>query len=84
MRTSYADAHARQMVLEFREALGPLMTRVAPDWLLHNIELRRETNYDLGEQVVIRLVIRPIGSVRVVDDGADLNTGFNRLEGSTS
>ena len=81
MRTAYADAHARQMVLAFREALGPLMTQVAPDWLLHHIELQRETKDDLREQVVIRLVIRPVGSVRVVDDGADLNTGFKRLGG---
>jgi hypothetical protein len=43
------------------------MTEVAPDWLLHHIELRRVSSWDAGkEQVEIRLVIRPIGEAREV------------------
>ena len=76
----YNDAHSRQVFLAFKEALSPLMANVAPDWLLHHIEMRRNTEYDtMHECVEIRLVIKPIGQARFSDNDADLFTGPKRL-----
>jgi hypothetical protein len=78
--TAYNDAASRAMVLRFRAALGPLMEQVAPDRLLHHIELHREReDFGHGERVEIRLVIKPIGQANIVDPDGDLKTGPKRL-----
>ena len=75
----YHDAHSRALVLAFREAIKPLLEKVAPDWLLHHIELNRRTEQDFTERVEIRLVIKPIGSANLSHEDADLATGLRRL-----
>ena len=68
--TAYNDAESCAVFRRFEQRLAPLLAEVAPDWLLHHMTLMRDTDHkDMTEQVVIRLVIKPIGSVRVVDDG---------------
>lgn len=63
----YNDAQSLALVGAFQDALGPLMANIAPDWLLHHIELARKTNFDtLDECVEIRLVIKPIGTAKLV------------------
>lgn len=77
---AHNDAHSRQVLLAFKAALSPLMANVAPDWLLHHIEMRRSTESDtMDERVEIRLVIKPIGQARFADPDADLLTGHKRL-----
>lgn len=74
----YNDAHSRAVFMRFEAALKPLLAQVAPDWLLHHMELRRDIVDYTDERVEIRLVIKPIGSARVADD-SDLSTGPKRL-----
>lgn len=77
---AHNDAHSRQVFMAFKEALSPLMANVAPDWLLHHIEMWRSTESDtMDERVEIRLVIKPIGQARFGDRDADLLTGYKRL-----
>lgn len=59
---------ARAVFKAFEDALKPLLAQVAPDWILHHMELRPETTRDLAEQVSIRIVLRPLGATRVVPD----------------
>ena len=78
--TAHNDAYSRAVFLRFRDALGPLMADVAPDWLLHHIEMMRDLDpRDMSERVMIRLVIKPIGEARVIHPDADLLTGPKRL-----
>lgn len=80
--TPHNDAHSRAVFKAFEDRLRPLMAEVAPDWLLHHLKIARHTDpMTFQEEVEIRLVCRPIGSTRVVDDGFDLHTGHKRLEG---
>lgn len=72
---AYNDAAARHMVIRFRERLAPLMAEVAPDWLLHHIELRRDYDRDHRDQVEIRLVIKPIGDARELRAPRELSAG---------
>lgn len=68
--TAYNDAHSRALVDAFREAIGPTLAQVAPDWMLNHIELRRDEDFVTNEQrVEIRLVIKPIGQARTVRGG---------------
>ena len=77
---AYNDAHSRAVFLKFKEAIGPTLAQVAPDWILHHMELMRHNDFDkMEERVEIRLVIKPIGLARVVDDDSDLMTGHKRL-----
>jgi hypothetical protein len=77
--TAYNDAHSRAVFLKFKEALEPLLANVAPHWLLHHIQMDRQFRVEtMQEEVQIRLVIRPIGEARTVDN-ADLLTGHQRL-----
>ena len=68
--TAYNDAASRAMVDMFRRALAPAMEVAAPDWLLHHVEIVRNPHgfQRDTDDVEIRLVIRPIGSVRAVPD----------------
>ncbi len=76
----YYDAHSRALVLAFREAINPTLEKVAPDWLLHHIELsRRMDEKDFTYRVEIRLVIKPIGSAKLSNEDADLANGPRRL-----
>jgi hypothetical protein len=77
--TEYKDAHSRAVFKAFEEQLGPLMAKVAPDWLLHHMEIRRGLDREFQERVEIRLVIKPIGEARFGDPDADLLTGHKRL-----
>lgn len=82
----YHDAHSRAVFMAFQEALGPLMERITPDWLLHHMEIRRLNGFDAvadQDRVEIRLVIKPIGSARLSDQDADLMTGHKRLAAPT-
>ena len=57
-----------------------LVEATSPDWLMHHMEIdRREPRYDRPEEVVIRLVLRPIGSANFKDMDGDLQTGCRRL-----
>lgn len=76
-RTAYNDAAARATLMRFEAALKPLMADVAPDWLLHHMEIVRDLP---EEQVRIVLVCKPIGSARLADADADLRTGPRRLQ----
>ena len=78
--TAHNDAYSRAVFLRFKEALEPLMANVAPDWLLHHIEMMRDLDpRDMSDRVMIRLVIKPIGEARVIHPDADLLTGPKRL-----
>lgn len=68
--TEYNDVASRNMVELFRKALAPAMATAAPDWLMHHIEIvRNPRGFERGtDDVEIRLVLRPIGSVRAVPD----------------
>lgn len=78
--TAHNDAYSRALYLRFKNALEPLLAQVAPDWLMHHMELvRDQAEFGLDERVEIRIVIKPAGSARVVDDMADLATGLRRL-----
>lgn len=78
------DAYSRAVFLRFKEALAPLMVDIAPDWLLHHIEMERDMDCrDMSERVQIRLVIKPIGEARTIHSNADLLTGSRRIEGKT-
>ena len=80
--TAYNDAHSRAVFLKFKEALGPTLANVAPDWMLHHIEMMRKTEFDtMDERVEIRLVIKPIGSARFGKPDDDLLTGHKRIAG---
>jgi hypothetical protein len=62
---AYNDAQSQAVFALFKRALEPAMAAAAPDWLLHHIELIRKEDFNTGdEKVEIRLVIKPIGSVR--------------------
>lgn len=75
----YNDAHSSALVMAFRDALEPLMVNVAPDWLLHHIELARKTNFDtLDECVEIRLIIKPIGTAKLVNPNRLTYKGLTR------
>lgn len=78
-RTEYYDAHSRLVFLAFKDALAPLMARIAPDWLLNHIEMQR-SNSLIDESVTIKLVIKPIGNTRAGNPYADLGTGHRRLK----
>lgn len=81
---AYNDAASRAMVIRFRATLAPLLEQVAPDWLLHHIEIQRDrVKFGTDEQVEIRLVIKPIGAANVVDPDGDLRTGPKRIEGAS-
>ena len=61
------DAYSRAVFLRFKEALAPLMVDIAPDWLLHHIEMERDMDCrDMSERVQIRLVIKPIEVARAM------------------
>ena len=76
----YYDAHSRAVFKAFEDRLQPLMAEVAPDWILHHMEIQRATDHsDMSERVVIRLVCKPIGSARLADPDGDLATGPKRL-----
>ncbi|WP_162600754.1 hypothetical protein [Paraburkholderia sp. C35] len=64
MRTAYNDVHSRLIFRQFKESLEPLIARVAPDWLLHHIDMERRHTMGMCEEVTIRLVIRPIGDAK--------------------
>jgi hypothetical protein len=67
--------------MAFKKALEPLMEQIAPDWILHHIEMRRHSDFSLDDQkVTIILVIKPIGSANFVDPDADLRTGPRRIK----
>ena len=68
----YADSHSRALFELFAQRLKPLLAEVAPDWLLHHIELRRRNDEAMEERVEIRLVIKPIGSARFASDTPEL------------
>lgn len=76
---AHDDARARYVFERFKLALEPTMASVCPDWLLHHIELRRvDRDYGYDETVEIRLVLKPVGSARVVPD-PELLTAEKRL-----
>jgi hypothetical protein len=79
MKAEYNDAYSRALFMAFKEAIEPLMTQVAPDWLLHHMTLERGRTHDFREEVTIRLVIRPIGDANFSDRDADLSTGPKRI-----
>jgi hypothetical protein len=66
---AYNDAASRMIFERFRQRLAPLMEEVAPDWLLHHMEIRRLHHFEQeGEKVEIRLVIKPLGFAREVPE----------------
>ena len=76
---AHYDAYSRAVFKAFEDKLKPLMAQAAPDWLLHHMEIRRNTRHDFEGEVEIRLVIRPIGSAKFRDTDADLLTGYKRI-----
>ena len=71
--TAYNDAYSRAVFKEFEDRLKPLLAQVAPDWLLHHMELQRRRDFDtMDERVEIRLVIKPIGSAKFAPDRPEL------------
>lgn len=68
----YNDEASRAVFHRFKSALGPTLEEVAPNWLLHHIEMRRQSDWDTKEErVEIRLVIKPIGQARFAKDGKE-------------
>lgn len=65
MRDYTYDPHAQQVFQAFKDRIDPLLAEVAPDWLLRDMRLERRYNHmNYEEEVVIQLVIRPLGSAR--------------------
>ncbi len=82
--TEHNDAYSRAVFMRFSEALKPLMASIAPDWILHHIEMKRRENWSLqAGDVAITLIIRPIGETRFGPEDDDLKTGFARLTDSS-
>ncbi len=82
--TEYNDTHSRAVFMAFEERLKPLLAQVAPDWLLHHMELQRRVEHDtMDERVEIRLVIKPIGSARFASDRPELQA-YQPLLGARS
>jgi hypothetical protein len=78
--TAYDDAHSRAVFKEFEDRLKPLLANVAPDWLLHHMELRRRRDFDaMDERVEILLVIKPIGSAKFAPDRPELQAPQLRI-----
>ena len=65
---AYNDAAALHTVRMFRECLEPLLERIAPDQMLHHIKIVRHPDYPAVDETEVRLVLRPIGSVRDVSN----------------
>lgn len=64
-----------------KKRLPPVMANAAPNHMIHHIEMvRREESFRRPEELALTIVLRPLGSARVVDDGSDLQTGYERLE----
>jgi hypothetical protein len=77
---AHDDAHSRAVFRAFEERLRPLLADVAPDWLLHTMELRRGVHPGTMEpECTILLRIRPIGSARCVDPEEHLDATPRRL-----
>jgi len=71
--TEIEDARSREIFKKFEEALGVVLPQVAPDWLLHHMELRPHRDFETEEErVEIRLILKPLGSVKVVRDKPEL------------
>jgi hypothetical protein len=71
--TEHNDTHSRAVFKAFESRLKPLLADVAPDWLLHHMELQRRIEHDtMDERVEIRLVIKPVGSARFASDRPEL------------
>lgn len=66
--TAYNDAAALHTVRMFRECLEPLLERIAPDQMLHHINIVRHSDYPMVDETEVRLVLRPIGNVRDVSN----------------
>lgn len=83
MRTDeYNDAASQAVLQAFKAALGPTMARIAPDWMLHHIEMRRrERDETMTQEVEIRLVIRPVGEANWGEDDLDRIDAQQRLIG---
>lgn len=65
MRDYTYDPHAQHVFQAFKERIDPLLAEVAPDWLLRDMRLERRYNHmHYEEEVVIQLVIRPLGYAR--------------------
>lgn len=70
--TAWNDASSKAVFARFKDILAPAIARLCPDFLLHHITIDRKTHdYTLQEEVVIRLVLRPIGTAREAPDSAD-------------
>jgi hypothetical protein len=61
---AYNDIGSQMFIATFRRALAPVLENIAPNHVLHHINIRRPERSDLLEEVRIELAIRPIGSVR--------------------
>lgn len=71
---AYNDQYSRLVFERFRARLAPLLAEVAPDWVLHHMELQRKSEFGKNdESVVISLVIKPLGSVSEVTPGRGQN-----------
>ena len=72
-RYEYNDTSSQAVVAMFRKALEPAMAVAAPDFLLHHIEIvRNPRGFERGtDDVEIRLVMRPIGTARVIPDAPE-------------
>ncbi len=72
---AYNDAASQAVFRAFEERLKPLLAEVAPDWLLHHMEIHRRGDVLMDdERVEIRLVITPIGSAKVVQNRLGMPT----------
>lgn len=81
MWREFNDAHSRMLYQMLRETLTPVLANAAPDHMIHHIEIvRRDESFRRPEELALTIVLRPIGSVRTVDDYSDLGTGYKRLE----
>jgi len=53
----------KEICLRLERSLKEALVDLAPDWLLHHVELHRFNNHDMTERTEIRLIINQIGSV---------------------
>lgn len=80
---AHNDEPSRMVFKVFEDHLKPLIAQVAPDWLLHHMVMHRTNNpLTMGEEVEIRLVIRPIGSANFVDDDQNQRERIKQLTGT--
>jgi hypothetical protein len=65
----YGDEDAKRLHNLLSEELKPIMARMCPSYELSHVGINRHMHdSDMREEIIIKLHLNPIGSVKVVSD----------------